>query len=228
MKTERSMQNRLRRRATCLLITLMTAACGGVALDPGHVPAPSLVAVGASDVVGIGANRPDHEGWAPVLASLMPEGTRFRKVGVSGWQAHQVRDFGLPDVLHAQPDTVVLWVGVNDFLAGKPLPRFEQELAAILGELAATEARVVVLNLPDLDGLPAFRSQTSRIRRELPNWQRTVAEQCRRHGAQVIDLAAVSGEVAAHPEYLSSDGFHPSTVGYRRLAEIIFAALSGT
>jgi lysophospholipase L1-like esterase len=212
--------------ASRALLVVMTVGCArGTVNEPVAPQGVALVALGASDVVGVGAARPEYEGWAPVLASFMPEGTRFLKVGVSGWQAHQVLDLGLPDVLQAQPDTVVLWIGVNDFLAEKPLSRFQRELEDILVELARSEARLVVINLPDLDRLPAFRSERARIRQQLPAWQRAVAELGRRHGARVIDLAALSAEIDAHPEYLSADGFHPSSIGYRRLAEIIFVTL---
>ena len=215
------------RGASRLAMTLLTAGCAvGTAFDPQSAQADTLAALGASDVVGIGARHPDREGWVPILATLMSPGTRVIKVGVSGWQAHQVLDRGLPEVLRARPDTVVLWVGVNDFLAQKPLSRFRAELAAILDELDPTRTRVVVLNLPDLDRLPAFQAEGPRMRRELLEWQQAVKEECGRQGALVIDLAAFSAEVDAHPEYLSADGFHPSAHGYRRLAEIIFVILA--
>ncbi len=218
----------LRTAARGLLVVMTVGCARGTLNEPAAPQSVALVALGASDVVGVGATHPEDEGWAPVLASFMPEGTRFFKVGVSGWQAHQVLDLGLPDVLKAKPDTVVLWIGVNDFLAEKPLPRFQRELEAILVELAQSEARLVVINLPDLDRLPAFRAERVRIRQQLPAWQRAVAVLGQRHGARVIDLAAYSAEIDAHPEYLSADGFHPSAIGYRRLAEIIFVTLGTT
>jgi lysophospholipase L1-like esterase len=40
----------------------------------------------------------------------------------------------------------------------------------------------------------------------------------------MVDLRPAWQEVAQHPEYISSDGFHPSTVGYQRLAEVFYSA----
>lgn len=215
------------RGASRLVLALFSAGCAlGATISPAR--AATLVALGASDVVGVGAAHPDVEGWPPVLATMLPPGTRVLKVGVSGWQAQQMRDRGVPMVLKAHPDTVVLWVGVNDFLLRTPLPRFRAELAEILIRLQPTHARLVLLNLPDLDRLPAMHGAAVQVRRVLPEWQRTVKEEGRRHGAQVIDLRGFSAEIAVHPEYLSSDGFHPSAQGYRRLAEIIFATLSSS
>jgi len=214
------------RGALRLVMALMTAGCTGSTLV---APAPArgevLAALGASDVVGVGAAHPDVEGWVPVLASLLPKGSRVIKVGVSGWQAQQVRDLGLPVVLRAYADTVVLWVGVNDFLAEKSLPRFQREFSTILARLEATGACVLVLNLPNLDRLPALRAEASRVRQALPHWQHAVEEEGRRHGALVIDLSGFSAEIDSRPEYLSPDGFHLSAHGYRRLAEIVFATL---
>lgn len=226
MESREALRFTFLRGASRLVMALTTAGCAGAALvAPAPAHAEVLAALGASDVVGVGAAHPDVEGWVPVLASLLPQGTRVIKVGGSGWQAQQVRDLGLPEVLRAHPDTVVLWVGVNDFLAEKSLPRFRREFSAILARLEATKARVVVLNLPDLDRLPAMRPEASRVRQALPQWQRAVEEEGRRHGALVIDLTGFSAEIDSHPDYLSPDGFHLSAHGYRRLAEIIFVTL---
>src|SRR5438067_2144130 len=44
----------------------------------------------------------------------------------------------------------------------------------------------------------------------------------------VVDLFPVSAEVLEHPDYLSLDHFHPSTAGYRRLAEVVWGAMERT
>ena len=53
---------------------------------------------------------------------------------------------------------------------------------------------------------------------------RTSCQVVRRHQATVVDLRATWQEVREHPEYISSDGFHPSTIGYRRLADVFYAS----
>ena len=40
------------------------------------------------------------------------------------------------------------------------------------------------------------------------------------HGATLVDLYARWQEVALHPEFLSADGFHPSSEGYQALADV--------
>lgn len=207
------------------LSTLAVAACAMTALAScGSAPAASvprtLVTLGASDVVGVGAAHPAEEGWAPVLARLLPR-TSLVKVGESGWQTHQMRASGLPQILRADPDVIVVWAGPNDFVGGRSLASFQSDLAAILGSIRQTGARVYVLNLPDFDRLPLFAPNALAIRQTLPAWQAAIAAQARTHGATVIPLGPYTAEVLAHPEYLSSDGFHPSALGYRRIAEIV-------
>lgn len=77
------------------------------------------------------------------------------------------------------------------------------------------------LGLPDGGGIGApHPEQEGRVpvlgtpmRPELSEWPCAVKEECRRQKALVIELAASSAEVDAHPEVLSADGFHPRAHG---------------
>ncbi|HEV2124867.1 MAG TPA: hypothetical protein VGW38_19130, partial [Chloroflexota bacterium] len=55
-------------------------------------------------------------------------------------------------------------------------------------------------------------------------WNGTIADLADKHGALVVDLYR-HWPVAQTPEFVCSDGFHPSTAGYRALAEVFHAAL---
>lgn len=184
-----------------------------------------MVAIGASDVAGIGATDPATEGWAPVLASLLPRPVKLLKLGEPGDRASQLREAQLAQAVAASPDMVVLWTGPNDFNGGVDLARFEADLQAMLAALEKTGARLVVLNLPEIHRLPAFRDHHELISARLPQWQAAVRRLGTAHGATVIDLAAYAAEVEANPHYLSADGFHPSTAGYARIAQIIAASI---
>ncbi|MBA2449694.1 MAG: SGNH/GDSL hydrolase family protein, partial [Chloroflexi bacterium] len=56
-------------------------------------------------------------------------------------------------------------------------------------------------------------------------WNQTIAEVVARHGAELVDLHADWRELAEHPEYVGRDGFHPSSEGYRRLADVFLNVL---
>ena len=213
-----------------LALTACTAptpeAPRALAAEPTAPPAPvHLVAIGASDLVGVGATRPEQEGWAPVLATLLPGETRLTKLGVSGATAGRLKA-EVSRALAARPDAVVLWTGVNDYNAQVPLNRFTADLDGMLAPLAATGADLYVVNLPDLDRLPAFKVLGTTIRATLPAWQDAVRTSAARHRATVVELTPYSDEIAANPGYISGDGFHPSTRGYRRVAEIVADAMT--
>jgi lysophospholipase L1-like esterase len=85
-----------------------------------------------------------------------------------------------------------------------------------------TLARVIVLNIPDLRRVPAFATvdQTT-LDQTVREWNNAIAQATRRNNAILVDLYGNSQEVAGHPEDISSDGFHPSTAGYRRIADLV-------
>jgi acyl-CoA thioesterase-1 len=204
------------------------ASASAATSAPGSMPAAeplTLVTMGASDVTGIGADDPQTEGWAPVLSTRLTGKADHVRLGSPGWTAGQIRANVLAEAVRAQPDVVVLWTGMNDLKGGVGLATFEGELGAMLAALAKTPARLYVVNMPDMDRLPAFQSITGSLRLAMPAWQRAIDEAAAHHGAVVVPLTPYSDELTAHPEYLSADGFHPSTRGYARLAGIIAGAI---
>lgn len=216
-----------RRRLLVLLPTALLAVAAGsacrAATGAAQVPAPiRYVAIGASDSVGVGANAPERENWPAVLHQHLPAGSQLVNLGVSGTLLGQALDQQLPVAVDADPDLVTVWLAVNDLGARVPLQRYAFELDTLIGELRSrTHATILVGNVPDLAALPV----ASRFDlREVERWNRAIAEIVRRHGATLVDLGVIWSDLREHPEYISSDGFHPSTVGYRRLAEVFYDA----
>ena len=213
------------------LLRVMTALCslliacsgaGSSSADRGAARPVTYVAVGASDSVGVGANSPETESWPSVLARKLPPGSRFVNLGVSGSLLHQALDQQLPVAVDADPDLVTVWLSVNDYIGRAHLDQYESDLDSLLGRLRAdTDAVILVGNVPDLSALPI----ASRLDlRDVDRWNAAIDAVSARHGATVVDLHATWQEVKDHPEYISSDGFHPSTSGYARLAEVFYAA----
>jgi lysophospholipase L1-like esterase len=209
-----------------LVLALATAAC---LPSPAAPRPPTYVAVGASDAVGVGARDPEREGWVPRFSARLGPGTRVVNLGVSGSTLAQALDEQLGPAVDAHPDVVTVWLAVNDLNARVPLDRYARDLDRLLGALSQTRARVLVGNVPDLAGLAAAAGRDpGPVREEINRWNRVIAETTARHGATLVDLHAHWQEVADHPEYLSQDGFHPSTEGYARLAEVFAEELDGT
>lgn len=189
---------------------------------------PVYVALGASDAIGIGADRPLTQGWVALVHDGLPPGTILVNLGISGATLHDVLNDEAPVAVDARPRWVTLWPGVNDLRVGVSLASFSQDLDTLLGQLAAIPgARVVVLNIPDLRLVPAFADRDpARLDATVRQWNATIAAAAARHGATLVDLYADAQEEAKHPEFVSADGFHPSSLGYRRIAELVLPAIN--
>ena len=60
---------------------------------------------------------------------------------------------------------------------------------------------------------------------EVNRWNAAIATVVERNGDTLVDLFRGWPELAGHPEYVGGDGFHPSSEGHARLAEVFYAAL---
>lgn len=189
-------------------------------------------AIGASDVVGVGATNPDTESWVNVVHGLMPPGTRFVRLGRSGITLREANQVEVPKAVAAKPDVITIWNCVNDAVRLMPVRAYTADLTRTLDALTGgTQARIFMLNLPDLSMLVQYSAspqQRELVRGGVMQWNRAIAETARRYGDRVcvIDLFDISHEVDTHPEYISGDNFHPSTAGYQRLGEYVFSAIS--
>jgi lysophospholipase L1-like esterase len=86
-------------------------------------------------------------------------------------------------------------------------------------------------NLPDLTRLPIFANltpaQRARTLLAIQRWNAGIATLAARYGVVPVDLFSRQSQLTAHPEYISSDGFHPSPAGYVQLANIFWQAIQG-
>ena len=186
----------------------------------------TYVAIGASDAAGVGARNPERDGWPVRLHERLPARSTLVNLGVPGSRLGQALEQQLPVAVGLQPDLVTVWLAVNDLTADVPLERYAADLDLLLASLDETGATVLVGNVPDLALLPAFRGVDARLlQARVDAWNAAIAQVVGRHGAILVDLRALSHEQAQHPEYVAADGFHPSSEGYGRLAELFWDAL---
>jgi acyl-CoA thioesterase I len=210
--------------ATALCGALLTLACT-VRAQPARPL--TYVAIGASDAVGVGASNPETDGWVPRFGARLGSNVHVVNLGVSGSTLAQALDEQVGPALDADPDVVTVWLAVNDLNARVPLEAYAADLDTLLGRLDSTHARVLVGNVPDLGALAAYRGiDPAPLRAEVGRWNAMIADTTARHGDTLVDLYAHWREVADHPEYLSADGFHPSSEGYLALANVFADALS--
>ncbi len=238
---------RLPRRWVCapLLAVLFCAACApgavrqvAVPASAPHVPTPSpvsypftYVAIGASDAFGIGTDRPEHDNWPSALTHDLGISVHLVNLGVPGATAAQAQRDELPIALDAHPDLVTVFLGVNDIDTGVALNAFSASLRSLLNMLAThTTARVFVANLPDLTLLPYFqrKGNVDGLRSQVQQWNAAIASITKEQGAILVDLYAGWSQLASHPDYVASDGLHPSTAGAEQIAALFNAVIVGT
>ena len=54
-------------------------------------------------------------------------------------------------------------------------------------------------------------------------WNAAISAAVTQYGAVLVDL--YPSDLVAHPEYVSGDGFHPSSAGSARLADLFWAQM---
>jgi len=193
-------------------------------------PAPriSYVAIGASDAYGVGTTQPARDNWPAVLAASLGPAVHLTNLGIPGATvALAVRD-ELPVALHLQPDLVTVLLGINDLDDGVSGAAFDAQIHELLATLhGQTTARVFIGNLPDLALLPHFATRDPvALHAQVLTWNHDIARAAAAEGATVVDLFDDWGELAQHPEFVSADGLHPSTLGAARLAAVFATAIA--
>lgn len=193
----------------------------------------TYVALGASDAVGVGTSRPATQGYVPLIEQRLPKGSRLVDLGISGIQLHQALTQELPLALAMNPKLITIWLVANDFVAHVPYASYMHDLNTLLQRLrVGTKARIVMANLPDLTLLPAFSQLTARqkttMRAEIQHWNAGIAAAAAKYHVAIVDLFSQRSQLTAHPDYVSSDGFHPSPAGYAVLAKLFWQVIKGT
>jgi len=215
-----------RSRVVVLLLTLLPAAgCGnggGSTAASTGPPRPPLiyVAVGASETVGRGADKPETQAWPRVLADKLRAGGRrvtFTGLGFDGATVPEALASSVPKAEAAQPSLVTVWLNANDIIADFAIPNrtnaYEQQLGDLVHRLRRGGATtVLVANTPALDQLPAYTDclnpagtrcllpaavrslvpQPPGVLAKVDAYNAAIARVVAREGAVLVDLHAAS------------------------------------
>lgn len=202
------------------------AGRGGATVVAGPVV---YVALGDSTGVGVGARK--GGGYvARLFERLVREraGSRVTNLCASGAETRDVLRSQLPRVATLRPTLVTVGIGINDLTHGVEVEQFRrnyEELAVSLR--AATDAPVVLTNVPDISTAPRVPEfMRAGVRARIVVFNEVIAETARRHGFTLVDAYEMSREIIPrHPEFFSADGFHPSDEGYEYWAKMMWPAV---
>lgn len=202
-----------------------TQAPPSIQTQTAHQRAFTYVAIGASDSFGIGTDDPARQSWPVVLAGLIGPDTHLVNLGIPGETVAEARATELPVALDADPQVVTVWLGVNDIVQSVPVDVFATNLEAMLHALDEhTHAHVFVANIPDLTALPYFATfDQQALQQKIARWNAAIDKVVGATRAILVDLDTSWSAVAQHPEYIASDGLHPSTEGAKQLAAVFLS-----
>ena len=216
------------RAAAACIVAALIVGCNRDQAVPLTIETPMItgpivyVALGDSTGSGVGARE---GGYVLRLFKRIEErraGSKLNNLCVSGASTEDVLRGQLARGVAANPDLVTVGIGINDIGHGFTLDQFSKNYEQILTTLKQkTRARIVVTNLPDISSAPripgAMRNQ---YQQQIAQFSRRLEEIASRHGVSVFDIYTITTEeLASHPEYFSSDGFHPSDAGYEMWAQ---------
>lgn len=189
-----------------------------------------LAVLGDSTVAGVGSLT-EAESLAALIAERVGEATgravQVTGFGVSGARTASLTADQLP-LVDGAFDAVVLVIGSNDATHATPWWTLRSQTVEMLERATALGVPVVLAGTPRFSGTEIIpeplRTMVDRYSGVLRGEQRAAVEAV--PGARFVDLAAdASPRFSGVPEATSSDGFHPSPVGYGFWADAISPAV---
>lgn len=194
--------------------------------------------VALGDSTGLGIGDQVDGGYAERLFRRLKSAginAGILNLAQSGATTRDVLQSQVQKAVSMRPRLITLSVGTNDLWRMVPLGTFEMNLKLIADRLEQSRAEIVVSNLVDLTHAPIAGLVDAFLNIPRALFVRRVLEMnerlnvlARRSGFTVVDLFSLSArELPSHPEYFCPDGFHPSSAGYDRWAELIWPAVQG-
>ena len=188
-----------------------------------------LAAFGDSAMAGVGVDDTDDS--LPVQLAQRVADSAGRSVHVVGYARAGARTL---DVLTEQvprvrrvPDVSVLVVGTNDVTGVTPPATFARSLGALLDELVSLGAPVVMSSLPEFRAMKLMPHPLM----EAVLGYGAVVGAMQRHAAagrplvRLVDVRGAVGSEFLNEGQMSADAFHPSAVGYGRIADALVPAV---
>lgn len=192
----------------------------------GREPERRVVVLGDSSSAGFRLDDPEQSSARRVTRALaLRDGraTRLRCVARNGATSADV----LRDQVDAAAgaDVVVIGVGANDAkdrIGSETVEVALRDVIARVRELAAPDARVVLVGCPDLSVAPGLPLLVRAVMR--PNVRRIARIQQRVAAELGVPLVPVPREELG-PEMFAADGFHPGPLGHERISAKVLAHL---
>lgn len=212
-----------------LLTPLLCVSCARPSSTAGN-SAPPIVYVVVGDSTGIGLGARDGGGYVDRLFARIEQkrpGSTLFNLSMAGATTADAVNKQLTQLEDTQATLVTICVGVNDLLRGREAQQFAGDYETLVAKVRRPGRVIVVANLPDVASAPALKAGSGEsLRLRLEQFNKAIEDIAGRHGVPLVDLHKSSGELLrSNPEYFSSDGLHPSDLGYARWAAAMWAVV---
>ena len=189
----------------------------------------SYLALGDSYTIGEAVS--ENERWPVQLVKALEGKNRIldspKIIAQTGWTTADLK-MGIDNAILDFPyDWVSLLIGVNNQYQGKSISNFKEEFEKLLSQALLfagnKKDRIFVVSIPDWGEMPFAKNRDrEKIAIEIDNFNQVIYEICAQKEIAFIDITPLSRTVEAHPEFVASDGLHPSGVQYTQwVKEII-------
>jgi lysophospholipase L1-like esterase len=192
----------------------------------------SLVVLGDSAAAGLGCERPDQTPGALLAGGVARDLGRRVVLDVVARSGARSADLEVQvaQALRSRVDAAVIIIGTNDVTHRVPIAAATRDLRRAVQTLREAGACVVVGTTPDLGSvkplLQPLRTLAAQVSRRLAAAQAVATVEAGGTAVSLGDLLA--REFSDTPHLWSSDRFHPSPDGYRRIVDALLpAVLSG-
>lgn len=189
------------------------------------------VAMGDSTVEGVGASSSDKT-FPALVRDFIKSGYKnisFYNLGKRGALVKDLLKYQLDEAITLRPNLVSISIGANNVMRGGRISTFEKDLRLLFERLGReTSSTIVINNIPDFSAAKkiikpvrvfyAFRAR---------KFNEVIEKLSDEYKVIHVDLYNNSRFVFNnYPEFVSSDGLHPSDLGYALWANIIINRLN--
>lgn len=189
-----------------------------------------IVTLGDSGMAGVGVHRLDDT--LPVLlasraAALTDRAVHVVNLARSGARTREVLQEQLP-LIPRRLDVAIVLVGTNDVTRLSRRGGLARDTEALLSRLNDAGVPVVMCSLPEFKAMravpPLVRAGLELQARTVRNVQWHAARKARQ--VELVDVRGIVGqEFVTDGANMSADRFHPSAVGYARIADALAPAV---
>lgn len=212
-----------------LLTPLFSVGCARPSATAGNHASP-LVYAAVGDSTGIGLGARDGGGYVGQLFARIEQkrpGSTLINLSAAGATTADAVNKQIAKLDGTQATLVTICIGVNDLLGGHEAKQFAENYERLVAKLRQPGRLIVVANLPDVASAPAMKGMADEsLRTRLGQFNKAIEGIAKRNAVPLVDLYKLSGEMTgARPEFFSSDGLHPSDMGYAHWAEAIWPVI---